>query len=73
MQDLPPGRMLAVELPEDEIEPLLSGGLALAAVNAPGLCTVSGAAEEVEELAETLRARGAVCRRLHTSHAFHSG
>ena len=77
IQDLPTGAMLAVDLGEEEITPLL-GEVDLAAVNVSsgpggqGLSTVSGPPEAVEALAERLTARGVRCRRLHTSHAFHS-
>ncbi len=72
MQDLPPGSMLAVPLAAAEIEPELGPDLALAAVNAPRLCVVSGPTPQVEALRERLEARGVSCRPLHTSHAFHS-
>ncbi|HXO18985.1 MAG TPA: beta-ketoacyl synthase N-terminal-like domain-containing protein, partial [Thermoanaerobaculia bacterium] len=75
MQQMPPGAMLGVPLPEAEVLPLLEGfhgELSLAAVNRPSVCVVSGPIEAVDELAERLSAQGHVCRRLHTSHAFHS-
>ncbi len=72
MQELPPGAMLAVDLTEAEIERELAGGLALAAVNGPGLCAVAGPEEEIADLERRLESRGAVTRRLQTSHAFHS-
>lgn len=72
MQAMPPGAMLAVPLPEAELRPLLGAQLALAAVNGPALCVVSGPAGSIEQLALQLLARGLSCRRLHTSHAFHS-
>jgi acyl transferase domain-containing protein len=72
MQSLPPGDMLAVPLPEAELRPLLSGGLALAAVNGPRLSVASGESAEIERLERQLAARGVTGRRLHTSHAFHS-
>lgn len=72
MQSLPGGVMLSVPLSEQELLPLLSGGLSLAAVNAPSMCVVSGTQEAVEALAALLEERGHACRRLHTSHAFHS-
>jgi amino acid adenylation domain-containing protein len=72
MQDLPPGAMLAVPLPEAEVRPLLAGRLSLAAVNAAAHCVVSGFADKVAELEALLAARGVAARRLHTSHAFHS-
>jgi phthiocerol/phenolphthiocerol synthesis type-I polyketide synthase E len=73
MQGLPPGAMLAVSLPEAEVLPLLGGHLSLAAVNAPGLVTVSGPEGAVAALAAELARREVRHRRLLTSHAFHSG
>jgi amino acid adenylation domain-containing protein len=74
MQALPRGAMLAVPLPEAAVRERLAaaGGLALAAVNAPALCVVSGPEEAVAALAAELAADGLAPRRLHTSHAFHS-
>lgn len=72
MQALPGGAMLAVHLPEDKIKPLLGQELDLATVNAPNLCVVSGPASAVEGLQSRLAEQDVVCRRLHTSHAFHS-
>ncbi|HEV2268384.1 MAG TPA: amino acid adenylation domain-containing protein [Steroidobacteraceae bacterium] len=72
MQSLPGGAMLSVRLPEKEVLPLLTADLALAAVNGPSLCVVSGPEEAVAGAEAALRARGAMSRRLHTSHAFHS-
>jgi len=72
MQQLPGGSMLAVALPERELHELLADELALAAVNGPAQCVVSGPHQAVEALHERLRAQSVVCRRLHTSHAFHS-
>ncbi|HYG64276.1 MAG TPA: SDR family NAD(P)-dependent oxidoreductase [Thermoanaerobaculia bacterium] len=73
MEGLPAGAMLSVPLPEAEVEALLGRQLSLAAVNAPGRCVVSGPEEAVAALEKQLAARGVACRRLHTSHAFHSG
>ncbi len=72
MQALPGGAMLAVRLAEAEILPLLGAGLDIAAVNSPRLCVVSGPYEAVAALEAVLQQRGDGCRRLHTSHAFHS-
>ncbi|AGY58075.1 type I polyketide synthase [Gloeobacter kilaueensis] len=72
MQQLPPGRMLAIRLPLTEIEALLDDELALAAHNGPLRAVVSGSPERIEKLQADLVARGVECRLLHTSHAFHS-
>jgi acyl transferase domain-containing protein len=72
MQAMPPGAMLAAALPEDEVEALLPPDATVAAVNAPGTCTVAGPRRAIDALAERLAARGVAARRLRTSHAFHS-
>lgn len=77
MQAQPPGAMLAVALPEEELLPLLGDELELAAVNGPANCSVSGPFEAID----AFEAKLAMARpdgdevhstRLHTSHAFHS-
>ena len=72
MQELPGGAMLSVPLHAAEAERLLGAQLSLAAVNAPGRSVVSGPEEAVEALRQLLAAQGVTCRRLQTSHAFHS-
>ncbi|HLN60553.1 MAG TPA: acyltransferase domain-containing protein, partial [Symbiobacteriaceae bacterium] len=72
MQALPPGAMLAVPLPEEQVTPLLEGALSLAAANGPSQCVVSGPAEAMDALSRRLAAMGVEARRLQTSHAFHS-
>lgn len=72
MQELPGGAMLSVQLCEQEIEPLLRDNVSLAASNTASYCTVSGSTEAIEELQQHLQKIGVSCRRLHTSHAFHS-
>lgn len=72
MQALPSGAMLSVQLPEAEVSTLLNGKLSLAAVNGSSLCTVSGPVSEIESFEEALGQRGVTCKRLKTSHAFHS-
>ncbi|WP_329383939.1 type I polyketide synthase [Streptomyces sp. NBC_01716] len=71
-QAMPPGAMLAVELPESDLAPLLTDELSLAAVNGPKACVVAGPDSEVELLEEWLGTQGVRRRRLVTSHAFHS-
>lgn len=72
MQSLPAGSMLAVNLPEHEVRPLLGRRLGLAAINDPSQCVVSGPNDAVDHLEALLLRRGKSCRRLQTSHAFHS-
>jgi len=72
MQALPAGAMLAVRLPESTLVPLLGPDLAIAAINGPSLCVVSGPHAAIEALEQVLQSRGVIGRRLHTSHAFHS-
>jgi phthiocerol/phenolphthiocerol synthesis type-I polyketide synthase E len=72
MQSLPAGSMLGVFLPEAELVPRLPGEVALAAVNGPATCVVSGPSDAVRAFEETLLEDGVAVRRLHTSHAFHS-
>ena len=72
MQKMPHGAMLSVPLPEKEVQSLLSKGLSLAAVNTPSSCVVSGPTEAIEVLQAELTEQSVECRRLHTSHAFHS-
>ncbi|MEH1973942.1 MAG: beta-ketoacyl synthase N-terminal-like domain-containing protein [Nostoc sp.] len=72
MQQVEPGSMLSVSLSAKEIQPMLGSELSLAASNAPSLCVVSGATNAIELLQNSLIEQGVDCRRLHTSHAFHS-
>lgn len=69
---LPEGAMLAVAAGPGELRPYLGGELALAARNGPGQTVLSGPAEAIEDAARRLTERGVACRRLATSHAFHS-
>ncbi len=72
MQEMTRGAMLAVSLPEAQVEHLLEAEISLAAVNAPAMCVVAGATEAVARLEQRLQSRGARSIRLQTSHAFHS-
>jgi len=70
MESCSPGSMLAVSLSREDIP--LSSDVAIAAVNAPQQCVVSGPADAVAELEERLTKQGVFCHRLQTFHAFHS-
>lgn len=72
MQEVPAGGMLSVRMPESEVRARLNGGLALAAVNSPSLCVVAGPFDSLQKFEQELSREGIACRRLVTSHAFHS-
>ncbi|MEZ0094196.1 type I polyketide synthase, partial [Streptacidiphilus sp. EB129] len=73
MQALPAGgAMVAVEATEDEVLPVLTDGVSIAAVNGPTSVVVSGDEDEVERVAAHFTAIGRRTRRLRVSHAFHS-
>jgi acyl transferase domain-containing protein/acyl carrier protein len=72
MQQMPPGAMLMVGLPEADVRSLLDQRLSLAAVNGPTRCVVSGPTDAITQLEQRLNEAEIACRRLHTSHAFHS-
>lgn len=66
------GGVLSVNLDPEAIEPYLSGTLALASVNAPGLCVVSGTADEIRALTEVLRQDEVEIREIPLNSAAHS-
>lgn len=72
MHGMPPGAMLSVPLPEQELKPLLADGVSIAAVNGAALCVASGPHDAIDRLERQLAEAGHACSRLHTSHAFHS-
>ena len=72
MQALPEGAMLSVRLSREEVLAQLPASLSLAAENAPSACVVAGPHEAVAHYQASLEVDGIACRRLRTSHAFHS-
>ena len=70
------GAMLSTSLSSSQVESLLAesgiSGVELAANNAPSLTVVSGNLAGIAEFEHLLTKREINCRRLHTSHAFHS-
>ncbi|MBW4666567.1 MAG: acyltransferase domain-containing protein [Cyanomargarita calcarea GSE-NOS-MK-12-04C] len=72
IQKLPAGAMLAVPLSQAEISPLLNDKLSLSAVNGSSMGVVAGEIDAIEALEQQLIKKGLACRRLETSHAFHS-
>jgi amino acid adenylation domain-containing protein len=72
MQEQPSGAMLGVSLSEPEVTDLLHDGLSLASVNGRTFCVVSGTHDAIGEFEAQLQRSDVSCRRLRTSHAFHS-
>ncbi|MGW1223890.1 type I polyketide synthase [Streptomyces sp. NPDC002530] len=73
MQALPAGgAMVAVQAGEEEVLPLLTGGVSVAAVNGPESVVVSGGETEALAVGEHFAALGRKTSRLSVSHAFHS-
>lgn len=73
MAGLPAGGvMIAVAAGEADVAPLLTDGLAIAAVNGPDAVVISGAHAPAGAVADTLARQGRRVHRLTVSHAFHS-
>ncbi|HEX8112506.1 MAG TPA: acyltransferase domain-containing protein, partial [Kofleriaceae bacterium] len=72
LQDLPDGAMVAVPRSERHVQELLRPGLAIAAVNGPEQCVVSGPRTEIDRFLEALRDREIDARMLRISAAAHS-
>ena len=72
MDGMPRGAMLAVALSEQECNSVLGAGPSLAAINGPASTVISGSLQEISEIEARLAARRLPCKRLATSHAFHS-
>ncbi len=67
---LPAGAMLAIPTAAGKLQ--LPPSLSLAAINSPELCVVSGSTADIVAFEASLSRQSIPCRRLHTSHAFHS-
>ncbi|MFF5806691.1 type I polyketide synthase, partial [Streptomyces sp. NPDC012746] len=73
MQALPGGGvMIAVQASEDEVLPLLTERVSIAAVNGPQSVVVAGDEDAAVAVAEAFEAQGRKTKRLTVSHAFHS-
>jgi acyl transferase domain-containing protein len=68
----PPGGMMAIRMPAEELRPILPPSLEIAAYNAPASQVVAGLLPDLEAFEKALSDRGVSCRSLKTSHAFHS-
>ncbi|MBM7443115.1 acyl transferase domain-containing protein/acyl carrier protein/NADP-dependent 3-hydroxy acid dehydrogenase YdfG, partial [Streptomyces sp. HB132] len=73
MQALPAGgAMVSLQASEDEVLPLLTDGVDIAALNGPSATVVSGDEDAVLAIAAHFEAEGRKTKRLRVSHAFHS-
>ena len=72
MQSMPAGAMLSVQLDESGVQPYLNDAVSIGAINSDGVTVLSGTFEAIEALEEQFSQKKIECRRLHTSHAFHS-
>jgi len=72
MQKMPPGSMLSIPLPEEELKPFLDDDVSLAAVNSSSHCVVSGNDKSIDSVMSKLKEMEYESTLLHTSHAFHS-
>ncbi|WP_031091063.1 acyltransferase domain-containing protein, partial [Streptomyces sp. NRRL WC-3549] len=66
------GAMVAVEASEDEVLPLLTDGVSIAALNGHSSTVVSGDEDTALAIAAHFEAEGRRTKRLRVSHAFHS-
>ncbi|MEU8878118.1 type I polyketide synthase, partial [Streptomyces javensis] len=73
MQELPSGgAMIALQAAEEEVEPLLTERVGIAALNGPTSVVIAGDEDAAVAIAASLRERGRKTKRLTVSHAFHS-
>ncbi|EFL26033.1 modular polyketide synthase [Streptomyces himastatinicus ATCC 53653] len=73
MQQLPGGgAMIAVQASEDEVTPLLTERVSIAAVNGPTSVVIAGDEDAAAAIAASFEAQGRKTKRLTVSHAFHS-
>ncbi len=72
MQSQPSGIMLAINLTEFNLTPLLPSGVSIAAINSENQTVASGAEEDIVKLEAALQKKGIRFTRLRSSHAFHS-
>ncbi|MEU8875713.1 type I polyketide synthase [Streptomyces javensis] len=73
MQRLPGGgAMIAVQASEDEVAPLLTDRVSIAALNGPTSVVIAGDEDAAAEIAASFEAQGRKTKRLTVSHAFHS-
>ncbi|MGE5343914.1 MAG: amino acid adenylation domain-containing protein [Candidatus Omnitrophota bacterium] len=66
------GAMMSVPLSAEELKPLLTDEISLAAINTPSLCIVSGPTTAIETFEKELNEQGHECLRINFPRASHS-
>lgn len=66
------GAMLAVNLPERDVQVYLSENINLATIPSPVTCVLAGPEEAIQGLERRLLKEEVACYRVQTTHAFHS-
>jgi len=69
--ELPPGMMLSVPLPAEQVKPLLQDDLAIGIDNGSS-CVVSGPGTAVKAFEKEVRKKKLICMPLESTHALHS-
>lgn len=72
IETIPNGTMLAVPLGEAAADKMLFGALSVAICSTPNLTVVAGPETEIELLEKSLIEKEVMCRRLQSTHAFHT-
>ena len=72
LQATEPGAMLAVALPQAQLQAMNLARCEIAAVNGQAQCVLSGAETEIDSAQKALESAGVLVSRLKVSHAFHS-
>ncbi len=72
IEQLPHGAMLAVALSETDAQPYIDEQINLAVINGPAISVLAGPVTAIEQLEARLHDKEIACRRVETTHAFHS-
>jgi 3-oxoacyl-(acyl-carrier-protein) synthase/malonyl CoA-acyl carrier protein transacylase/NADP-dependent 3-hydroxy acid dehydrogenase YdfG len=72
MESMQEGKMLAINIDEQSLLQILPETLEIAAYNAQAYQVVSGAENDIDKFIGELNRQNIQCKKLYTSHAFHS-
>ncbi|MCP4158150.1 MAG: SDR family NAD(P)-dependent oxidoreductase, partial [bacterium] len=71
LREIPPGAMLSVPLPPEELHPLLNEDISIAVDNKTS-CVLSGPVPKIEAFEKAMKEKKYLCMRIKTTHALHS-